>query len=67
MSIQRELVKVVHRTPRAEFLRIARRLSSDFGDSANDMDLCTATQVVDTPVLCGLEENLEQRFSIDLF
>ena len=35
------------------------------GGSATDMDLCAATQVVDTPIECELEENLEQRPNID--
>ena len=55
--MEEELVKVVNSIPRAEFLRIARRLSRDFRGSANDMDLCTSTQVVHVPIQTELRQN----------
>ena len=46
------VVNVANSMPRAEVLRISRKLSQYAGVSAGAMDLCAATHVVDTPIQC---------------
>ena len=57
MFMEEEMVEVATSIPKAEFLRITRKLTRDTGSSASDMDLCTATQVVPTPLQFVRQEN----------
>ena len=59
MLTEKELVRVAISMPKAEFLRITRKLTRDISGSAIDLDLCTTTPVVLTPVLLVRQENEE--------
>ena len=51
------MVKVATSMPKAEFLRITRKLTRDNSGAADDMDLCTTTQVVPAPKQFLRQEN----------
>ena len=50
MLLEKELVEGPNSVPKSQFLRITRNVSRVIESSANDMDLCTTTQVVPSPL-----------------